>query len=166
MSFKTMMAGLFEQAKRWSPQQFIEPQAAETTQVEGLRSAARVRHHTITIDEPKDFGGTDLAPNPAEMALAALGASLEVTSRVYADYLGIPVATIATRIRGDLDLRGFLDLAPEVGSGMSRIEVTILIESAASDAEVERLLGHVRRSCPVLGMIRDATPVSLTVDRA
>jgi len=166
MSFSAMLAALFEQSKRWSDPQFLEPQAVETEQVDRLRSVARVRHHTMTIDEPKDFGGTDLAPNPAEVALAALGASLEVTCRVYADYLGIPVRRISTRIRGNLDLRGFLDLTPEVRSGMQAIEVRIRIESDASDAEIERLLRQVRRSCPVLDLLRDPTPISLTVDRS
>ncbi|MEO8452484.1 MAG: OsmC family protein [Gemmatimonadota bacterium] len=165
MSFKGMLGAIFEQATRWTAGQSLEPQSAETRQVEGLRSEGRVRHHTFTIDEPKDFGGSDLAPNPAEVALAALGASLEVTCRVYADYFGIPVKAIATSLKGDLDLRGFLDLAPEVRSGFQRIDVTVRIESDASDEEVERLMRQVRRSCPVLGIVRDATPVSLSVER-
>jgi len=165
MSFKVMLGNLFEQAKRWTPQQFIEPQAAETRQVEGLRSEGRVRQHVFTIDEPKDFAGTDVAPNPAEVALAALGASLEVTCRVYADYLGIPVTRISTSIKGDLDLRGFLDLAPDVRSGLSSVDVTLRIESRASQDDIDRLVRQVHRSCPVLDIVRGATPVNLTVER-
>src|SRR5262245_3319565 len=109
MSFKPLLAALFEKAKGWTGHQFLEPQAASTRQVVGLRSESRVRHLTMTIDEPTDFGGTDLAPNPIEVAMAALGASLEVTCRVYADYMDIPIRAITTEVKGNLDLRGFLD---------------------------------------------------------
>jgi uncharacterized OsmC-like protein len=63
-------------------------------------------------------------------------------------------------------LRGFLDLTPEVRSGFQAIEVQIRIDSDASDADIERLLRQVRRSCPVLDLLRDPTPISLTVDRS
>ena len=165
MSFRAMLAGIFEQAKTWGPAQFVEPQAVETRQQSGLRSEGRARDHVITIDEPKDFGGTDTAPNPYEVALAGLGASLEVTCRVYADYLGIPIKSIGTFIRGDLNLRGFLDLSPDAPSGPERIDVVLRIESDASEADLARLMRQVRRSCPVLGLVRDPTPVEITVER-
>ena len=86
-----MMDELFARASVMGPGQFVESEVVETRQAEGLRSEARARHLRFTIDEPTEFGGTDSAPNPAEVALAALGASLEVTCRVFADYMGIPV---------------------------------------------------------------------------
>jgi uncharacterized OsmC-like protein len=95
--------------------------------------------------------------------LAGLGASLEVTCRVYADYLGIPVKSIGTSIKGDLNLRGFLDLDPRAPSGPERIDIVLRIETDASPADLERLMRHVRRSCPVLGLVRDATPVEIAV---
>jgi len=165
MSFKPMLTALFDQAREWTPEQFLEPQIAETRQVEGLQSEGRVRNLVIGIDEPLSFGGTDRAPNPVEVTLAALGASLEVTCRVYADYLGIPVHKISTVVRGDLDLRGFLDLDPQVRAGPPSLAVTLRIESEASDADIDRLVRQVHRSCPVLSLVRDPTPVSLTVER-
>jgi uncharacterized OsmC-like protein len=164
-SFKAMLGEIFEKAKTWAPAQLVEPQTVETRQVSGLRSEGRARQHVVTVDEPKDFGGTDLAPNPYEVALAWLGASLEVTCRVYADYLGIPVKSIGTQIRGDLNLRGFLDLAPDAPSGPERIDITLRIETDAGADEIERLMRHVRRSCPVLGLVRDPTPVTIEVAR-
>jgi len=166
MSFKQLLTRLYEQAGGWSAEQFLEPQSVTTRQVEGLRSEGRVRHHTLVIDEPKDFAGTDLAPNPAEATLAALGASLEVTCRVFADYHGIAVRSVATSVKGNLDLRGFLDLAPEVRSGFQGVDVTIHIDSDASDAEIERLIRQVQRSCPVLDVIRSPTAVGIRVERA
>ena len=165
MSFKAMLGRIFEQAKTWAPAQFVEPQSVETRQVGGLRSEGRVRQHVTTVDEPKDFGGTDTAPNPYEVALLGLGASLEVTCRVYADYLDIPVKSIGTRIRGDLNLRGFLDLSPGAPSGPEQIEVRLVIDTDASDADIERLMRHVHRSCPVLGLVRDPTPITIEIVR-
>jgi uncharacterized OsmC-like protein len=165
MSFKGMLAKIFELAKTWGPAQFVEPQTVETRQASGLRSEAKVRHHLVTIDEPTDFGGTDSAPNPYEVALAGLGASLEVTTRVYADYLDIPIKSIGTSIRGDLNLRGFLDLSPDAPSGPERIDVVLRIETDASDSDIERLMRQVHRSCPVLGLVRDPTPIDVRIER-
>jgi len=164
MSFKQLLTQLYSDAATWRPDQFLEPQRVETHQLDGLRSEARVRQHRVAVDEPREFQGTDTAPNPAELALAGLGASLEVTTRVFADYFGIAVERIATTIEGKLDLHGFLDLDPAVRSGFGDLRVTLHLTSRATQGELQRLLERVQRSCPVLDLMRGATPIHLTLD--
>jgi putative redox protein len=46
--------------------------AADSRQVDGLRSETKIRQFSLTIDEPANLGGTDTGPNPVELVLAAL----------------------------------------------------------------------------------------------
>jgi hypothetical protein len=46
--------------------------AADSRQVEGLRSEANIRQFSLTVDEPPSLGGADTGPNPVELVLAAL----------------------------------------------------------------------------------------------
>ncbi len=133
-----------------------------TRQVEGLRSEARFGRHSFVIDEPTGFGGSDTAANPAEVMLGALGASIEVTCRVYAEYLGIPLDKVSVHLSGNLDTRGFFDTDVRVRSGFDRIEAKISIESPAGPDAIARLLNRVERCCPVLDTIRNGTPVTLS----
>ena len=150
-------------ARRGQPEQCLERYRGTTRQVSGLRSEARFGKFTFTIDEPAGFGGTDTAANPAEVLLGALGASLEVTTRVYAAYLGIPLEGVSVELAGNLDIRGFFDTDPAVRSGFDAIEAKIRIKSSASEADVARLLAKVERCCPVLETIRNGTPARLNV---
>src|SRR5215471_5478249 len=80
---------------------------AATRQLAGLRSEASIRDFRLTLDEPPALGGSDAGSNPVELVLAALGACQEITYRLYADALGIPLNHVAVRVEGRLDLRGF-----------------------------------------------------------
>ena len=162
MNLKAVMEEQVALAQRGTPEQCLERYRGTTRQVEGLRSEARFGKFTFTIDEPTGFGGTDTAANPAEVLLAALGASIEVTTRVYAAYLGIPLQSVAVELSGNLDIRGFFDTNPAVRSGFDAIEAKVKVESSASPAEIERLLAKVDRCCPVLETLRNGTPLRLT----
>jgi len=161
MNLKAVMQEQVAIAQRGTPEQCLERYRGTTRQVEGLRSEAKFGKFTFTIDEPTGFGGTDTAANPAEVLLAALGASIEVTTRVYAEYLGIPLRGVAVELSGNLDIRGFFDTDPTVRSGFDRIEAKIRIDSPASEADLARLLEKVNRCCPVLETIRNGTPISV-----
>ena len=92
LSYAERMASLYAAIPTLSAGERRERYEVRTRQESGLRSVACARGHEFSIDEPEDWG-SDMAANPAELALAALGASLEVTCRLYADYLGILRAT-------------------------------------------------------------------------
>ena len=140
-----------------------EPMAGQVVQIARLLNVGQFGGHTVLVDEPKSFGGGGMAPNPAAVALAALGASISVTCQAYADYYGIPIEGISIALSGELDTRGFFDLDPEVRAGFGEIEVTMTLSGTASQNDLDRLLAQIERSCPVLDMIRNATSVSLHV---
>jgi uncharacterized OsmC-like protein len=136
-----------------------------TRQVEGFRSEASLRQFNVTVDEPEALGGSDTGPSPVELLLAALGSCQEITYRLYADALGVPLDGVSVRLTGNLDLRGFFAVDPGVRPGYQSIEATVVLDSPASDADLARLKAEVDRHCPVLDILATATPVKLNLER-
>ena len=131
--------------------------------VEGLQCSAQTRNFNLTIDERESLGGSDAGPNPVELILTAFGACQEITYRLYADLLGIPMDGIVIEVTGDIDLCGFLDVDDEARPGYSNITADIVIDSPASDEEIQRLKDAVDAHCPVFDIISNATPVTINI---
>ena len=138
--------------------------AVESRLVGGFQSSVQARQFRFHADEPESLGGEDTAPNPVEYLLASLATCQEVTYRLYADALGIPVDGISVKLEGALDLRGFLDVDDTVRPGYLAITGTVTLDSPASDDELARLKAAVDRHCPVLDSLRNPTPVTLTIN--
>jgi uncharacterized OsmC-like protein len=130
---------------------------------DGLHREVRVRDFSLTVDEPPELGGTDQGPNPVEYALAALATCQEITYRLHADAMGIPVNDVSVTLEGELDLRGFFGAAEGVRPGFQWIEGKVSFDSPASPEELARLKRAVDAHCPVLDLLRNETPVRLTL---
>lgn len=152
-----------QSALRDDPGQAAAVFSAATRQAGGLRSEATVRGFGLIIDEPTALGGQDAGPNPAELILAALGACQEITYRLYADTLGIPLDGVSVRLTGRIDLRGLFGVVDSVRPGFRDIEAEVTIDSPASADDIQRLKATVERHCPVLDMLRHVTPVKTEI---
>jgi putative redox protein len=150
-----------QKSLRENPQEAAAVFGASTRQLSGLRSEAAVRDFRFSVDEPVALGGTDSGPNPVELVLAALGACQEITYRLYAETLGIPLNHVSVRVEGRLDLRGFLAVEDGVRPGFRDIRATVEIDSPAAAEDIERLKETVDRHCPVLDILRNVTPTKL-----
>ena len=133
--------------------------SVDTRLVDGFQTSAQVRQFSFSVDEPPALGGTDTGPNPVELVLAALGTCQEIVYATYARLLDIPVDSIAIRVSGSLDLRGFLGAA-EVDAGYEAIDYDVAIESDASPQDISRLVETVNRRCPVLDILVRGLPVT------
>jgi putative redox protein len=129
----------------------------------GVDSTVAIRQFSVGVDEPPGLGGQDAAPNPVEYILAALGSCQEITYRLYADALGIPLNGVSVQLTGTIDLRGFFNVQQDVRPGYQSIEAEVILDSPASEAELARLKQVVDRHCPVLDILRNPTPVQLTL---
>jgi uncharacterized OsmC-like protein len=109
------------------------------------------------------LGGTDRAPNPVEYALAALATCQEITYRLHAAALGIPLREVSVKLEGDLDLRGFFGVDDTVRPGFKEIRGSVRFDSPAPLEDLQRLKDIVDAHCPVLDLFRNATPVRLDV---
>lgn len=151
----------FQTALRQDPTQALATFSAASRQVEGLRSEVSIRDFKVTVDEPPALAGTDQGPNPAELVLAALAACQEITYRLYADKLGIPLKSVSVKLDGTLDLCGFFAVDENVRPGFRDIVGTVAIDSPASPEEIQRLKAEVDRHCPVLDILSKPTPVRI-----
>ncbi len=140
--------------------------SATSRQIAGLHSRVNTRNFFLDVDEPEALGGTDKGPNPVELVLAALASCQEITYRLYADRLGIPLDGVSVHLEGDIDLSGFTAANEDVRPGFTAIRGSVDIDSPAPIEDLERLKATVDRYCPVLDVIGSATPVSLEITPA
>lgn len=130
---------------------------------EGFRTEARIRDFKLTVDEPEALGGTDMGPNPVELILAALGTCQEITYRLYADALGIPLDGVSVKVEGDVDLRGFFAAKDGVRAGYNNIRAVVALDSTAPEEDLQRLKNTVDRHCPVLDLLSNPVPVTTNI---
>jgi putative redox protein len=140
--------------------------SVDSRQVENLRSGARIRQFSVTVDEPPSLGGSDAGPNPVELVLAALATCQEITYRAYATALGVPLESVSVKLDGVLDLRGFFAVDEKVRSGFTEVQGTVTLKSSASQEELARLKAVVDAHCPVLDILRAPIPVKLELAAA
>ena len=145
-----------------NPEKCAVTVSADSQLVEGFMSRVKARSFDIVVDQNKGMGGTDQGPRPSEYVLAALAACHEVTYRLYADALEIPLEEVSVSVTGHSDARGFFGLENSVRAGFSHITGEIKVETKASDEELERLREAVNQHCPVLDDLRQ--PVSVQLD--
>lgn len=103
---------------------------------------------SIRIDEPLELGGTNTAPNPQEVLLAATNACMTVGYAAVATLMGIELKSLEIEIGGDIDLRGFLALDEGVKPGYDALHYTVRIESNASAEQLRELHEAVVATSP------------------
>ena len=96
-------------------------------------------------------------------ALAALATCQEITYRLHAAALGIPLRDVSVKLEGDIDLRGFFGVNEGVRPGFTEIRGSVRFDSSATPQQLERLKEVVDAHCPVLDLFRNSTPVRLQV---
>lgn len=134
---------------------------ASVTWTGGFRSEAAIRDFSpIKSDEPSGLGGTDLAPNPVEQLLAALGNCLAVGYAANASAAGIELNDVRVELAGDLDLHTFLGLR-EGHAGFDAIRVAVHIDSDADQEALDELHRKVTATSPVGHTLARAIPVDI-----
>jgi len=138
-----------------------------TTRIEGFYGAGQEMPHGRTIelagDEPPVLLGTDTAANAVEVILHALGSCLAVGFAYNAAAQGIQIEELRFRSEGDLDLHGFLGLSEKVRPGFENIRFTVSVKANAPREKLNELCAYVQRTSPVLDIIRNPVPVTVTL---
>ena len=83
----------------------------------------------LVADEPPALLGEDKGPNPVEYLLTALVGCLTSSLIYHAAAKGIEIKGVESRLEGDIDLRGFLGLSPDIRPGYENIRVYFTIDS-------------------------------------
>jgi uncharacterized OsmC-like protein len=134
----------FQVTTRWAGQTRSE------SVVEGFTLGGQriERRHRIVADEPCELLGTDSAPNPQELLMAAFNACIMVGYVAGAATRGIRLDSVEIRTRGTLDLRGFLGLSDDIAPGYESIDYEVLIKGDGSAAQLEEIHQTVMKTSP------------------
>ena len=134
----------FNVTTRWAGQTRSE------TQVDGFDIGGNhvVRSHKIVADEPCELLGTDSAPNPQELLMAAFNSCIMVGYVAGAALNGIRLDSVEIRTRGQLDLRGFLGLSDQVPPGYEAIDYEVKIRGDGTPEQFEEIHRTVMATSP------------------
>lgn len=130
----------------------------------GAEDTSRDRPFVLEGDEPPVLLGTNAGPNAVEAVLHALASCLAVGFIYNAAAQGIKVDSLDFSLEGDLDLHGFLGLSEQVRPGYENIRVSYRVKSDAPRDKVEALCDYVQKTSPVLDIIRNPVPVTVTLE--
>ena len=134
----------FNVTTRWAGQTRSESTVDGFT-IGGERIA---RSHKIVADEPCQLLGSDGAPNPQELLMAAFNACITVGYVAGAALKGIKLESLEIATTGSIDLRGFLGLDDAVPPGYETIDYTVSIKGDGSPADFEDIHRTVMATSP------------------
>jgi uncharacterized OsmC-like protein len=127
----------------------------------GLDSELTMSNHKMLVDEPTSMpGGNNKGPNPLDLFCASLGTCQEITYKMYATVMGIPLNSVSAEVTADIDLRGLVGLADEAVA-ISSMKVKVIVDSPAPLEQIQQLKGAVDAHCPMVESIKSGVPVSL-----
>ena len=134
----------FDVVTRWKGQTRSE------TVVEGFTLGGKryERQHRVVADEPCELFGTDSAPNPQELLMAAFNACIMVGYVAGAATRGVRLDSVEIRTRGTLDLRGFLGLSDQVAPGYEAIDYDVRIKGDGTAEQFEEIHQAVMKTSP------------------
>lgn len=104
--------------------------------------------------------GYDEAPNPLEWMLHALVGCMTTSLVYHAASRGIAIEAIDSQIEGDLDLRGFFALSPDVRKGFDAVRVRMRVKTAAEPDTIQELA----TMSPVYDIVSCALPLSVHIE--
>lgn len=134
---------------------------AETRLKENVCCTAKVRDFpAMVVDEPPELGGGNMAMNPVELVLVALGTCQEIMFSAYAAVMGIPLEEVKVDVKGYLDVRGLFGMDAAIPAGYQKITFETTIKSPADEATIRKLIETVEGHCPLLDTLVRPVEVS------
>jgi uncharacterized OsmC-like protein len=102
----------------------------------------------IDVDEPHELLGQNSAPNPQEMLMTALNACITVGYLAGAAVKGITLEKVEIDTAGELDLRGFLGIDPDVPPGYETLRYTVRLKGNGTPEQYREIHETVIRTSP------------------
>lgn len=126
--------------------------------------------HKFLVDEPERVGGTDMAPDPVDVSLGALGACTAMTLKMYYVHKELDWTQIDVHVKSELRKidkeTASEELKAMANNGKVRyIEKTIYIKSDMDEKMIERA-AVIAEKCPVNLMMKNSCPMETIVKRA
>jgi uncharacterized OsmC-like protein len=131
----------------------------------GQEDSSRSKPFTLEGDEPPMLLGDNAGPNAVETVLHSLASCLAVGFIYNAAAQGIQVERLSFDVEGELDLRAFLGISDQIRPGYKNIKLSYRVKSDAPREKLEALCAYVQKTSPVLDIISNPTPVTVTLDK-
>lgn len=134
----------FRVTSRW------QGQTRSEASVESFRIGGQEvkRQFTINVDEPLELLGENTAPNPQELLMAAFNACITVGYVAGAAVKGIKLEKVEIETSGELDLRGFLGIDPNVKPGYESLRYVVRIKGNGTAEQFQEIHRNVIRTSP------------------
>jgi uncharacterized OsmC-like protein len=129
----------------------------------GTRVELRAGGFDFAADEPVSVGGTGTAPNPVQMALAALGSCQAITYRYWAEELGLRLDGVTVTVEADFDMGAFFGFPGAGTPAPSAVRCSVVLEGPEPPARYEELAAAVDEHCPLLDLFCRPVPVERSV---
>jgi len=111
------------------------------------------RGHSVTIDEPVEYGGANMGTSGQELLLFALSGCISTIFHIVAEKRKLPFDGFTIQLKGE---------RPRGAPTIERVHGTVEVRSTAPPAEVETVLRLTLKTCPV-GVLFDRAHVPVEV---
>ncbi len=125
------------------------------------KTMVKARNFEITVDEPKELGGTDSAANPVEYVLAAFAGCLNVMGHLVAKEMGFHLSGLKIDITGSLNPAKLFGKSDDERAGYKTITVQITPECNVDKETLQQWMHTVEERCPVSDNLQNITPVEV-----
>lgn len=130
----------------------------------GMLDQTIPRRFTLRGDHPPELLGKNTGATAVETLLAALGACIAGTYAAQATARGIKIDDLEVTLDGEIDLRGFLQLAP-VRAGLSDAKVKIRVTSDANESELREIGQIIHKASPVTDSVSNPVKIDISTER-
>ena len=122
------------------------------------------RDYVIKADEPEEILGSNEAPNPQELLMAALNACMTVGYVAGAAKRGITLSKLEIETKGTLDLRGFFALADTVPPGYPALNYVVRIAGDGTAEQFAEIHAEVQATSPNYDNLARAIRMDATLE--
>lgn len=120
----------------------------------GLRFAARVRSHTVVVDQPVGAGGDDVAPTPLELMATSLATCVALYVQQYLHSRRLPYEGMRVEV-------------DQIGAGnphrIGELSVRVALPATIPEEHMRRL-EHVARSCPAHATLTHSPSIRVAIE--
>ena len=133
-----------------------------TTHAKSLGSKNIAGEFTYSISEPEEVLGNNHSPNPQDYILGGMAGCMMVGFVATATAKGIKLDDVQLTIKGAVDMRGFLELDPNVSVGFEKLQFNFNVKGSGTQEQYDEIVEHVRKVSPGYRTILD--PVRITIN--
>jgi uncharacterized OsmC-like protein len=152
----------FRATNRWIDGTYSE------SRIESFSGAGGEHRHQADFrygaDHPAVLVGDDRGPTPIEFLLHGLASCITAGVANIAAARGVTLASVESRVEGDIDLQGILGLSDTVRNGYQRIRVNVTIAGDAPPEKLRQIVEQSRARSAVFDVLTNGVPVDVSVN--